>query len=188
MPIRIYALAKELKIDNKILVDICTKAGITGKGSALASLTDEEAAKLKAYMSGSRASRGGAGGATAQRSQCRALGFTPGRLHRSCRNSRGKNPGPAPQDRQASGTEKKAAGKTGRGKTGRERRRREDITAKAKKPGKKPAETPPEEELKKPHDFRLPEEIKEAALSRPAEAPARHAEAPEAEKEKPQSR
>ena len=50
MPIRIYALAKELKIDNKILVDICTKAGITGKGSALASLTDEEAAKLKAYM------------------------------------------------------------------------------------------------------------------------------------------
>jgi translation initiation factor IF-2 len=60
LPIRIYALAKELKIDNKILVDICTKAGITGKGSALASLTDEEAAKLKAFMSSGRGSRGGA--------------------------------------------------------------------------------------------------------------------------------
>ena len=34
LPIRIYALAKELKIDNKKLVDICTKAGITGKGCA----------------------------------------------------------------------------------------------------------------------------------------------------------
>ena len=33
LPIRIYALAKELKIDNKKLVDICTKAGIKGKGS-----------------------------------------------------------------------------------------------------------------------------------------------------------
>ena len=42
MPIRIYALAKQLKLDSKELVDICTKAGITGKGSALASLTDEE--------------------------------------------------------------------------------------------------------------------------------------------------
>ncbi len=54
MAIRIYALAKELKIDNKKLVDICTKAGIKGKGSALASLTDEELVTLKAYMSGSR--------------------------------------------------------------------------------------------------------------------------------------
>jgi translation initiation factor IF-2 len=54
LPIRIYALAKELKIDNKILVDICTKAGITGKGSALASLTDEEVAKLKAFMGASK--------------------------------------------------------------------------------------------------------------------------------------
>ena len=54
MPIRIYALAKELKIDNKKLVDICTRAGITGKGSALASLSDEEAARLKAFMGGGR--------------------------------------------------------------------------------------------------------------------------------------
>ena len=39
---RIYALAKELKLDSKELVDICAKAGVTGKGSALASLSDEE--------------------------------------------------------------------------------------------------------------------------------------------------
>ncbi|MCC6125714.1 MAG: translation initiation factor IF-2 [Pirellulales bacterium] len=62
MPIRIYALAKELKIDNKILVDICTKAGITGKGSALASLSDEEMEKLKAFMG---AGKGGKGAAAA---------------------------------------------------------------------------------------------------------------------------
>jgi translation initiation factor IF-2 len=66
LPIRIYALAKELKIDNKILVDICTKAGITGKGSALASLTDEEAAKLKAFMSSGRGTRGGGGKSAAR--------------------------------------------------------------------------------------------------------------------------
>ena len=54
MPIRIYALAKELQIDNKKLVDICTRAGITGKGSALASLTDEEVVRLKAFMAGGR--------------------------------------------------------------------------------------------------------------------------------------
>ena len=61
MAIRIYSLAKELQIDNKKLVDICTRAGITGKGSALASLTDEEVVKLKAYMAGSgqRAAAGG---------------------------------------------------------------------------------------------------------------------------------
>jgi translation initiation factor IF-2 len=58
LPIRIYALAKELKIDNKKLVDICTKAGITGKGSALASLSDEETARLKAFMAGGKAGRG----------------------------------------------------------------------------------------------------------------------------------
>lgn len=52
MPIRIYALAKELSVENKELVNICTKAGITGKGSALASLDDDEVAKVKAYMSG----------------------------------------------------------------------------------------------------------------------------------------
>lgn len=50
MPIRIYALAKDLKIDSKELVEICAKAGITGKGSALASLTDEELERVKGYL------------------------------------------------------------------------------------------------------------------------------------------
>jgi translation initiation factor IF-2 len=49
---RIYSLAKELNIDSKLLVDICAKAGLPGKGSALASLSDEEVAKLKAYLAG----------------------------------------------------------------------------------------------------------------------------------------
>jgi len=54
LPIRIYALAKQLKLDSKVLVDICTKAGVTGKGSALASLTDEEMAKVTAFMNGGK--------------------------------------------------------------------------------------------------------------------------------------
>jgi translation initiation factor IF-2 len=52
VPIRIYALAKELKVDSKELVDLCAKAGITGKGSALASLTDEETDRVKAFLQG----------------------------------------------------------------------------------------------------------------------------------------
>lgn len=58
MAVRIYALAKELDVDSKDLVDICTRAGVTGKGSALASLTEEEVVRVKDYL------RGGAGGAT----------------------------------------------------------------------------------------------------------------------------
>ncbi|MBM3998489.1 MAG: translation initiation factor IF-2 [Planctomycetes bacterium] len=50
MPMRIYALAKELKVDSKALVDICTRAGITGKGSALASLEDDEVARVRAFL------------------------------------------------------------------------------------------------------------------------------------------
>ncbi|QDU26944.1 Translation initiation factor IF-2 [Anatilimnocola aggregata] len=52
MPTRIYALAKDLKLDSKELVDLCTKAGIPGKGSALASLEDDEVVKLKSYLEG----------------------------------------------------------------------------------------------------------------------------------------
>ncbi len=52
MPTRIYALAKDLKVDSKELVEICKKAGISGKGSALASLSDDEVAKVKAYLQG----------------------------------------------------------------------------------------------------------------------------------------
>ena len=54
VPIRIYALAKDLKIDSKELVEFCTKAGITGKGSALASLTDDEVEKVKSYLGGGK--------------------------------------------------------------------------------------------------------------------------------------
>jgi translation initiation factor IF-2 len=52
LAVRIYALAKELKLDSKELVDLCTKTGIHGKGSALASLTDEEAEKVKQFIQG----------------------------------------------------------------------------------------------------------------------------------------
>ena len=55
MPIRIYALAKELDIDSKELVEVCNKAGVTGKGSALASLTDDEVAKVKSHLNKSKA-------------------------------------------------------------------------------------------------------------------------------------
>ncbi len=55
MPIRIYALAKELKIDSKELVEVCTKVGITGKGSALASLDDDEVTKIKSHFTGASA-------------------------------------------------------------------------------------------------------------------------------------
>jgi translation initiation factor IF-2 len=52
VPIRIYALAKELGIDSKELVEVCTKAGIPSKGSALASLDDDEVVKVKAFLEG----------------------------------------------------------------------------------------------------------------------------------------
>ena len=50
MAVRIYALAKDLKVDSKELVDICTKAGVPGKGSALASLTEEEVEKVQQFL------------------------------------------------------------------------------------------------------------------------------------------
>ncbi len=52
MAVRIYALAKELNLDSKDLVDICTRAGIPGKGSALASLTEAEVGKVKQFIEG----------------------------------------------------------------------------------------------------------------------------------------
>ncbi|MBX3434278.1 MAG: translation initiation factor IF-2 [Pirellulales bacterium] len=51
MAVRIYSLAKDLNVDSKELVDICTQIGIRGKGSALASLSDDEVAKLKDHFS-----------------------------------------------------------------------------------------------------------------------------------------
>ena len=55
MPVRIYAFAKELGLDNKQLLDICEKANIKGKGSALASLDDNEVAAVKEFMAGGAA-------------------------------------------------------------------------------------------------------------------------------------
>ncbi len=52
MPKRIYALAKEMQIDSKELVDICTRIGILNKGSALASLEDDEVARISKYLAG----------------------------------------------------------------------------------------------------------------------------------------
>jgi translation initiation factor IF-2 len=52
LAVRIYALAKELQLDSKDLVDICTRIGITGKGSALASLTESEVEKVKQHLAG----------------------------------------------------------------------------------------------------------------------------------------
>ncbi len=51
MSVRIYALAKELGIDNKELLGVCDKLGIKGKGSALASLNDDEIARIKQQLS-----------------------------------------------------------------------------------------------------------------------------------------
>jgi len=48
--VRIYTLAKELKLDSKELVELCARAGIQDKGSALASLSDDEVAKLREFM------------------------------------------------------------------------------------------------------------------------------------------
>ncbi len=60
MPIRIYTLAKELKLDSKSLVEICDQAGVAGKGSALASLSEEEVEKVKEYLNRSRGGRAAA--------------------------------------------------------------------------------------------------------------------------------
>ena len=85
MPIRIYALAKDLKIDSKDLVDVCTKAGVTGKGSALASLTDDEVEKVKQFvLQGGRRSEGVA---TAARADAYQSAHTR-RLRRSRRHRR----------------------------------------------------------------------------------------------------
>jgi translation initiation factor IF-2 len=52
LAVRIYSLAKELKLDSKELVDLCAHIGINGKGSALASLTDDEEVKVRDHLKG----------------------------------------------------------------------------------------------------------------------------------------
>ena len=67
MSVRIYQLAKEFEFDSKEFLEICAKAGVTGKGSALASLTDDEESKVRGYIAGGVGKTGGrtaaAGGA-----------------------------------------------------------------------------------------------------------------------------
>ena len=50
MAVRIYSLAKELGLDSKELVDLCTRIGILNKGSALASLEDDEISRVKKHL------------------------------------------------------------------------------------------------------------------------------------------
>jgi len=64
--VRIYTLAKELKIDSKELVDLCTRAGIQDKGSALASMSDEEVVKLKEFIAAKSRPASPAGAATSK--------------------------------------------------------------------------------------------------------------------------
>ena len=59
MAVRIYALAKELDVDSKELVDVCARAGVTGKGSALASLTEDEVVTVKQFLQGGAESPAG---------------------------------------------------------------------------------------------------------------------------------
>lgn len=50
MRIRIFALAKELGLDSKDLIQHCTEAGLNVKNSALASITEAERDRLMAYL------------------------------------------------------------------------------------------------------------------------------------------
>ena len=74
MAVRIYALAKELKVDSIELVDICAKVGIKGKGSALASLSDDEVAKLRDHFANP-----GGGGDSGPKSKAPAAPAAPER-------------------------------------------------------------------------------------------------------------
>ena len=58
MKIRIFALAKELNIDSKELIEACAKIGVVLKNSALASISPEERDKVVEYLE----SNGGGGG------------------------------------------------------------------------------------------------------------------------------
>lgn len=55
LKIRIFALAKELNIDSKLLIDHCAKAGITIKNSALASISPDERDRVMEIIRASNA-------------------------------------------------------------------------------------------------------------------------------------
>jgi translation initiation factor IF-2 len=52
VPVRIYALAKELNFDSKDLVDVVKKVGIANKESPLASLSNEEEQRVREHVAG----------------------------------------------------------------------------------------------------------------------------------------
>lgn len=52
--IRIFSLAKELGMDSKVLIEHCRAAGLTVKGSALASISPEEKELVLSHISGSK--------------------------------------------------------------------------------------------------------------------------------------
>ena len=94
MPARIYALAKELNIDSKDLVDLVKKVGITGKGSALASLSDEEADRVRSHLAGSEAKPEAAAGPAVSSAAPTAVrdAVTPERKPRSIQIGRSSGP------------------------------------------------------------------------------------------------
>ena len=50
MTIRIYALAKDLKVESKVLIDLCPLLGIKEKANALTNLTDDDVEKIKNHL------------------------------------------------------------------------------------------------------------------------------------------
>jgi len=81
LAIRIYTLAKQLKLENKTLVDICNQIGIAGKGSALASLSDEEVAAIKAHLTAPRGARAAAAAGSASGGISDRIGAAAGLAH-----------------------------------------------------------------------------------------------------------
>lgn len=59
MKIRIFALAKELDMDSKLLIDFCAKAGIMVKASPLASISPEERDRVLGLIEEAGAAKGG---------------------------------------------------------------------------------------------------------------------------------
>lgn len=65
MKIRIFALAKELNLDSKELIQYCNDAGLNVKSSPLASISPEERDMVLGFMKARTKGGGGGGGATA---------------------------------------------------------------------------------------------------------------------------
>ena len=64
--IRIFSLAKELGMDSKVLIEHCRAAGLTVKGSALASISPEEKELVMRHMEGAKGKEGESTGEVAE--------------------------------------------------------------------------------------------------------------------------